>query len=70
MTFGADGSSQEEIYSTVQDIQQAGFKAVPHVSCVGSIRENIFKFLSQYKKLVLDELLPYAEIFYRQKRKK
>lgn len=49
VTFGAGGSTQKGTFDTVVDIQQAGFVAAPHLSCIGSTEENIRHVLNEYK---------------------
>jgi methylenetetrahydrofolate reductase (NADPH) len=49
VTFGAGGSTRDRTLETVIEIQQSGFDAAPHLSCVGSTRENITSVLDQYK---------------------
>lgn len=49
VTFGAGGSTRERTLETVMEIQQQGFDAAPHISCVGSSRESILSVLEQYK---------------------
>ncbi len=50
VTFGAGGSTQEKTFETVVDIQeQSDFDAAPHLSCIGSTRENILKLLQGYQ---------------------
>lgn len=49
VTFGAGGSTQEGTMNTVREIHEAGYQAAPHLSCVGSSRENIRSLLNQYK---------------------
>lgn len=48
VTFGAGGSTQQGTFDTVVEIQQAGYDAAPHLSCIGSTRENIRTLLQQY----------------------
>lgn len=48
VTFGAGGSTQQGTFDTVTSIQQAGFNAAPHLSCVGSTKENIREILKSY----------------------
>ncbi len=48
VTFGAGGSTQEGTYDTVKEIQAQGYNAAPHLSCVGSTKENIRKLLQSY----------------------
>ena len=49
VTFGAGGSTQEGTLSTVLDIRAAGHHAAPHISCIGSTRENIRDTIHRYK---------------------
>ena len=49
VTFGAGGSTQEGTLSTVLDIRAAGHHAAPHISCIGSTRENIRAVIHRYK---------------------
>jgi len=50
VTFGAGGSTRDRTLETVQQIQADGNPAAPHLSCVGSTRENIRAILQTYKK--------------------
>lgn len=50
VTFGAGGSTQEKTYETVVDIQiQSNIPAAPHLSCIGSTRDNIRQLLQAYQ---------------------
>ncbi|UXH79026.1 methylenetetrahydrofolate reductase [NAD(P)H] [Roseateles amylovorans] len=49
VTYGAGGSTREKTLATVADIASQGFEAAPHLSCVGSTRENIAEILSTYR---------------------
>ena len=49
VTFGAGGSTQEGTLATVLDIRAAGHAAAPHISCIGSTRENIREVIHAYK---------------------
>ena len=51
VTFGAGGSTQEGTLRTVESIHQSGQEAAPHLSCVGSSKENIYELLRLYKKM-------------------
>lgn len=48
VTFGAGGSTQEGTFDTVKVIQEKGHAAAPHLSCIGSTRENIRTLLDGY----------------------
>ena len=49
VTFGAGGSTRDRTLETVVEIQGEGLAAAPHLSCVGSTRENIREILDTYK---------------------
>lgn len=49
VTFGAGGSTQDRTLETVLEIQADGSNAAPHLSCVGSTRENIRAILQKYR---------------------
>ncbi|HEX5337556.1 MAG TPA: methylenetetrahydrofolate reductase [NAD(P)H] [Gallionella sp.] len=49
VTFGAGGSTQERTLETVLQIKREGYEAAPHLSCVGSTRDNIRALLHTYK---------------------
>ena len=48
-TFGAGGSTRDRTLETVLEIQGEGHAAAPHLSCIGSTRENIRAMLEQYR---------------------
>lgn len=48
VTFGAGGTTQQGTIETVLDIKQNGFDVAPHLTCVGSTRDNIRKLLENY----------------------
>jgi len=48
VTFGAGGSTQQGTIDTVTSIKESGFDAAPHLSCVGSTKENIREILKGY----------------------
>ena len=49
VTYGAGGSTREKTLATVRAIADAGHEAAPHLSCVGSTRENIAEILATYR---------------------
>lgn len=51
VTFGAGGSTRERTLDTVQQIKADGYEAAPHLSCIGSTRENIRAILHIYKNM-------------------
>lgn len=50
VTYGAGGSTRDKTLGAVMDIAAAGFTAAPHLSCVGSTRENIADILAAYRE--------------------
>jgi len=48
VTYGAGGSTRERSFATVAEIVAEGFEAAPHLSCVGSTRDNIRDILRDY----------------------
>ena len=49
VTFGAGGSTREGTLDTVLEIRAEGVAAAPHISCIGSTRENVAEVLGQYR---------------------
>nr|MBL8409918.1 methylenetetrahydrofolate reductase [NAD(P)H] [Dechloromonas sp.] len=49
VTFGAGGSTRERTFAVVKEIAAEGHAAAPHLSCIGSTRDNIREILSDYK---------------------
>ncbi len=49
VTFGAGGSTQQGTIDTVIEIQKSGSEAAPHLSCVGSTKDNVRELLNKYK---------------------
>lgn len=49
VTFGAGGSTRDRTLETVLEIQAEGQQAAPHLSCIGSTRENIRAILDEYR---------------------
>lgn len=57
VTFGAGGSTQKGTLDTVLALKEKGFTGAPHLSCVGSTRENIREILSSYKDNDIDRIV-------------
>ena len=49
VTFGAGGSTRDRTTDTVLEIQQEGFQAAPHISCISSSKEEIRNLLNAYQ---------------------
>lgn len=50
VTFGAGGSTRERTLETVLEIQAEGHVVAPHLSCIGSTRQNIRAILEKYSQ--------------------
>jgi len=57
VTFGAGGSTQQGTFDTVTGIKEAGFEAAPHLSCIGSTKENILEILQGYKNKGINRIV-------------
>ena len=57
VTFGAGGSTRERTLEAVQQIKADGYEAAPHLSCVGSTRENIRTILHTYKNMGIKRIV-------------
>jgi len=49
VTFGAGGSTRDRTMDTVLEIQQEGFQAAPHISCISSSKDEIRDLLHAYQ---------------------
>jgi methylenetetrahydrofolate reductase (NADPH) len=50
VTYGAGGSTRDRTLEAVLEIQAAGQRAAPHISCIGSSRESIRTTLATYRE--------------------
>jgi methylenetetrahydrofolate reductase (NADPH) len=57
VTFGAGGSTRERTLEAVQQLRSDGFDAAPHLSCVGSTRDNIRGILDTYRQLGIKRIV-------------
>ena len=57
VTFGAGGSTQDRTLETIRQIKAEGYNAAPHLSCVGSTRENIRAMLNTYKDMGIKRIV-------------
>jgi len=57
VTFGAGGSTRERTLETVLEIQAEGHSVAPHLSCIGSTRENIRAILDRYQASGVNHLV-------------
>lgn len=50
VTYGAGGSTRERTLKAVQVLRAAGHEAAPHISCIGSSRQELLEILEQYRQ--------------------
>jgi methylenetetrahydrofolate reductase (NADPH) len=57
VTYGAGGSTRERTLQVVRDLQAAGYAAAPHISCVGSTKQEIHAILNDYRSHGIQHLV-------------
>ena len=61
VTFGAGGTTQDYTLEAIKNIQaespQTGIEAAPHISCVGTTKQNIHDLISTYQALGITRLV-------------
>ena len=56
-TYGAVGSTQDGTLDVVRLIQDKGFEAAPHITCIGSTADKIQGLLQQYQDLGIKRIV-------------
>ncbi|MEN8212935.1 MAG: methylenetetrahydrofolate reductase [NAD(P)H] [Pseudomonadota bacterium] len=57
VTYGAGGSTQERTFQTVDWLRQQNIETAPHISCIGSHKEEIDKILDRYRQQGIKRLV-------------
>jgi methylenetetrahydrofolate reductase (NADPH) len=57
VTYGAGGSTQSNTFATVDWIRAQGITVAPHLSCIGSRREEILAILERYRAQGIERLV-------------
>src|SRR5437899_38445 len=57
-TYGAGGSTRDRTLETVLEIQAAGHRAAPHISCIGATRADVAATLELYKSKGIAHIVP------------
>ena len=58
VTFGAGGSTRDRTFQSVTDIvAHTGVPTAPHLSCIGSTKQEINEILSRYKEQGINRLV-------------
>jgi methylenetetrahydrofolate reductase (NADPH) len=56
-TYGAGGTTQEGTWDVVKQLQEDGFNAAPHITCIGSTHEKIRKLINDYKDIGINRIV-------------
>jgi methylenetetrahydrofolate reductase (NADPH) len=57
VTYGAGGSTQSNTFATVDWIRDQGINAAPHLSCIGSTRDELIEILNRYVDQGVDRIV-------------
>src|SRR5512141_1416001 len=57
VTFGAGGSTQDRTLDIIRQIHAEGHTAAPHLSCVGSTRDNVSALLFAYRDMGIKRIV-------------
>ncbi|HEC16434.1 MAG TPA: methylenetetrahydrofolate reductase [NAD(P)H] [Sedimenticola sp.] len=57
VTYGAGGTTRDRTIGTVLEFQEAGVNAAPHLSCIGSSRDEILELLELYRSHGIDRIV-------------
>jgi methylenetetrahydrofolate reductase (NADPH) len=57
VTYGAGGSTQERTLSTVDWLRSRDIETAPHISCIGSHKEEILELLNRYQDQGIHKLV-------------
>lgn len=57
VTYGAGGSTQGRTYATVDWLREQGIDTAPHLSCIGSDRDEILDILKRYKNQGINRIV-------------
>ncbi|MBA1444088.1 MAG: methylenetetrahydrofolate reductase [NAD(P)H] [Chromatiales bacterium] len=57
VTYGAGGSTQERTFSSVDWLREQQIETAPHLSCIGSSREEISEILDRYHEQKIRRLV-------------
>ncbi len=57
VTFGAGGTTRDSTLETVKTLKDTGTEVTPHISCIGSTKEQLSQLLQTYKDLGIKRLV-------------
>jgi len=57
VTYGAGGSTQERTFSSVDWLRDKGIATAPHLSCIGSERQEVMEILDRYRQQGIERIV-------------
>ena len=57
VTYGAGGSTQDRTFATVEWLRESDINTAPHLSCIGSHREEIMEILNHYREQGINRIV-------------
>ncbi len=57
VTYGAGGSTQDRTFATVDHLRESGINTAPHLSCIGSHRDEILQILNHYRDQGINRII-------------
>lgn len=57
VTFGAGGTTRDRTLETVKQLTENKVNVVPHISCIGSTKQQLSELLTEYKALGVTQLV-------------
>ena len=57
VTFGAGGTTRDRTLETVKQLTDDKVNVVPHISCIGSTKQQLSELLTEYKALGVTQLV-------------
>lgn len=57
VTFGAGGTTRDRTLETVKQLTEDNVNVAPHISCIGSTKQQLSELLTEYKALGVTQLV-------------
>jgi methylenetetrahydrofolate reductase (NADPH) len=57
VTYGAGGSTQERTFASVTWLRDNGITTAPHLSCIGSDRQEVMEILDRYQRQGIERIV-------------
>ena len=63
ITFGAGGTTRDRTLEVVKLLLNDGINIAPHISCIGSSRQQLSDLLTEYRELGVNRLVREVRVF-------